>query len=393
MLPNEINLPSSSVFFESEHPPVISDKELMEILKSDIILDLLREPSIIIINDHHRSTPSGRILRILAKLYASTAKVDYIVIAGGTHEEPTDEQLTRLTSRVEEIFDCEILIHDPLEEEVELVYLGVTSRGTDVKVHPVLLDYENILCINSVEPHYFAGFTGGVKSIIPGLAAKSTVEQNHAWALSEESGPTLIEKNPLQQDLREGLSLLDKVIHGIQIVNFQNEIFHISVGELERSFEDARAASLEIYARKSTVLFDIIVSIVYPPLDRSLYQAQKGIENTRQILKPGGEMILVAKCEKGIGNSAFFDRLNQFSSPSEVMEGITIEEYKFGDHKAFKFASLASTSKIVLAGELTPDEATRVFATAISMHDLEDHLQSAAVDGKNIAVVLDSGAL
>jgi len=394
VLPVEINLPQSADIYEANHPTTTLDKlELAEKLATPELRELLSQPSIIIINDHHRSTPTGRILEVLAELYADQAQLDYIVIAGGSHDEPSDKQLSKLTHKTEELFDCELLIHDPKEEEIELTYLGTTSRGTEVKVHPVLLDYNNIICINSVEPHYFAGFTGGVKSIIPGLAALSTIEKNHSWALSADSWPGNVETNPLQLDLWEGADMLEKKFFGIQLVNFQDEIFTLELGELKTAWKAAVEFSKSVYITTVKRKYDVIVSIVYPPLDRSLYQAQKGIENTRQALKDGGEMILVANCEDGIGNSAFYETLKQFDTPSEIIGSIKQEEYQFGDHKVYKFATLAASSQLTFVGDLSLGQAKTVFGKSIRFDELEDYLNSLVQAGKKIALVLDSGSL
>ena len=138
---------------------------------------------------------------------------------------------------------------------------------------------------------------------------------------------------------------------------------------------------------------DLVLSVVYPPLDRSLYQAQKGTENTRQILKKGGQMILLARSPEGIGNTAFYETMLKFENPRQVVENLTRETYNFGDHKAVKFATMKLEGELFLVGNFSESECKNVFAEYLDINHLEEHLREFSKQGKSIAVVLDSGIL
>jgi nickel-dependent lactate racemase len=125
-------------------------------------------------------------------------------------------------------------------------------------------------------------------------------------------------------------------------------------------------------------------------LNRSLYQAQKGIENTRSALKDGGTIILLADCIEGIGNTAFYNTIKSFTDIKLILEKITQKEYRFGDHKVYKFATLAMNSELILISNLTVEETKNVFATKMDINYLQEYLFELSPKSE-IAVVLDAG--
>ncbi len=394
MLPEEINLPVGIKIFQPnfEHSKPLDVSEIESVFKKSDFENIIKNhSSLLIINDQFRSTPSVQILRAIFKLYGTDHKIGGIAIATGTHVAPTDDQIEILTRGYHKKLNCPLFIHDSKSEDLK--YIGTSKRGTEYRINPIIFDYEYIIAINSVEPHFFAGYTGGIKSVVPGLAAYDTVEKNHSWALDENSYPTSLNNNPVQLDLWEAIKFIDQKLIGIQMVNIHNEIYHLSIGALKASFNEAVKFSNKIYTHKLDEKVDVVVSVVYPPLDDNLYQAQKGIENTRSVLKEGGEMILLALCEGGIGSNAFYDTICSYDNPDDVISTITREKYKFGDHKVMKFATLVKNNKLSLITELSDKEIKSVFANRIEIEFLEYYLDKLSDENKSIILVLDSGTL
>ncbi len=392
----DINLPQTIDIYEPKKPEhELSQNEIIQYLSDRDIIELLKRDNIlIIINDHHRSTPSYRILEAIYHIIDKnniTHGIDTIAIATGTHDPPDTKKIRELTHNVEKKLGCKLLVHNC---KGELNYLGVSSRGTPYYINPIVLNAKTIITINSVEPHYFAGFTGGIKSIIPGLAGYNTIKRNHSWALDSRSYPTSVENNPLQLDLWEIFDFIpNDNIYGIQMVSASDKIYHISFDKLRLAFNETVDASKKMYAFKIKQTYDIVISLIYPPLDRSLYQAQKGIENTRMLLKKGGEMILIAKCDDGVGNTAFFETISKYNNPQDLISDITRENYEFGDHKAYKFATLVIENKLKLVTDLDLNIVKKVFADKISINSLESYLMENSFEGKSIALIIDSGAV
>ncbi len=349
------------------------------------------ESTLVVINDAHRSTPSKEILEVMDEL---GIPYEAIAIATGSHAPPTENELRNLlpTSALE---TKNLIIHEGNQAIENYTYYGITSRGTPIFMNKIIEKYKQILCINSVEPHYFAGFTGGVKSLIPGLASVKTIEKNHSWALSPLSLPTVTVSNPLFEDLWEAFGLLcvENVL-GIQLISTASEIYHISVGNLKGSFEQATEIAKKVFTTSFSEKFDLVIAKVEGAIARSLYQAQKGLENTRQALKEGGTIVLLAECHEGIGNKAFYQTLSKFKDPAEVVSSLSIEKYRFGDHKASKFASLSLSGKLYVVSQgLTEEEVENVFATKITETQLEGMIHNHLQDGERVLIVEDAGNL
>ncbi|MHA1563459.1 MAG: lactate racemase domain-containing protein [Promethearchaeota archaeon] len=327
----------------------------------------IRENSLIIVNDHDRSTPTTKIVNLLRNAGILTKPTNFI-IASGTHKFPESINPIKFTGARD---GDKVIIHD-CDDEEKLIYLGKTKNGTEVAVNKLLLEAEDIITVNSVEPHYFAGFTGGIKSIIPGLASRKTIEKNHSLAIKPESCILETVNNPLYGDLWEGGNLLKSLqkIQSIQIVNHNEQIFHMSVGTLQNAFSQAKYQSFKIYGTPMNKKVDHIISFVANPLNRTLYQAQKAMENTKNVLKDNGTFTLIAKCDRGIGNPLFFNRMKSLQTPDRILESISYENYKFGDHKAYYWAELTKRARLFYIGDISSSEASDAFMEKITFNQL-----------------------
>ncbi len=359
----------------------IPDNELISILQK---IKPIRENSLIIVNDHDRSTPTAKIVNFLRRAGILTKPTNF-VIATGTHKFPKDIDLIQFTGARG---DDKVLIHD-CDDEENLISLGETKNGTKIAVNKILLEFEDIITINSVEPHYFAGFTGGIKSLIPGLASRKTVENNHSLAIKPESCILKTDGNPLFEDLWEGGKLLKSLqkIQTIQIINYNEEIFHMSVGSLQNTFNQAKKESFNIYGTCLSKKVDHIISFVANPLNKTLYQAQKAMENTKNVLKDSGSFTLIAMCDRGIGNPLFFNRMKSLQTPDKIIESISYENYKFGDHKAYYWAELAKRSRLFYIGSISRSDASDAFMEKITFNQLLTKIKKCIE--KNQTILID----
>ena len=344
---------------------------LSEVLLSEELQKLPLNPipkdTLIIINDHDRSTPSAYIIGLLRKLEILVHPVTFI-IASGTHTPMGIEEAIKISGKIDQ---DRVLIHD-CRNEKDLVSIGATSRGTEISVEKIYTESKDVITINGVEPHYFAGFTGGVKSIIPGLAARDTVVGNHRWAITPESKILRTKGNPVFEDLWEGAALIRPLeeIASIQVVNHGDEIFYFGVGNLPDTFHSATDAALRIFGAPLKEKVDRIISFVADPLNKTLYQSQKAMENTKFVLKDGGTFVMVADAEKGVGNPLFFERLEALKTPKNIVNTLTFDNYRFGDHKAYYWAELADRVELQYVGQLSQDLVSKAFMKKITGEEL-----------------------
>ena len=327
---------------------------------------------LIIVNDATRPTPTSTVLdAIWDDIKAIPLK---FIIATGAHRGPSQEEYIQIFGSHYENIKDKIVVHDALKDE-EMVYLGNSSNGTEMFVHEEGVKAHKIIIIGSVEPHYFAGYTGGRKSFLPGIASYKTIEQNHKLALVPEACALALEGNPVHEDMIDALKVVKKEIFAIMTVLDKNhKIYAVTAGDIHASFYAAIERANEVFCAPIKKKADIVVSVVKFPADIDLYQAQKGIDNAKLALKKDGILILVAKCRCGIGGKAFADLLGSCDTPQEVLD--TIEEgYKLGYHKAAKMAEIGLWAEMWGVTDIPDDEIEKLFIRPF--HSLQEALDTA----------------
>jgi nickel-dependent lactate racemase len=234
-----------------------------------------------------------------------------------------------------------IFHHDARDPE-QLQHLGETSRGTPIWVNKRVCAATRLVLINSVEPHYFAGYTGGRKTLFPGVAGFETIQGNHRLALDPAANILALEGNPVHEDLVEAQQALGgKDIYSIQMVlDRQHRIHSAHAGDLNESFLAAVKHADDHYVVDIEASAPIVVAVAGYPMDYDLYQSQKAMENGSMALEEGGILILVSKCRHGIGDETFFNLLSRASTPQAALRSIE-GKYVLGYHKAARLAHIA----------------------------------------------------
>lgn len=299
----------------------------------------------VIVNDATRRIPTSRILKML--LERIPAESMEILIATGTHRAPTDGEIDYILGDTRGFFEGRIFIHDCYADK-SLVELGRTSRGTRIIISKKLAAAEAVICINSVEPHFFAGFTGGRKSFVPGMAAFETIVANHSHAKSEHAKSLNLENNPLHLDLEEAMATVSRMpIFSIQmILSRQGDIIGLHCGELHESFMRAADEARQAYRIPIDRYYDIVIAIGEPPLDNNLYQLQKGQEHGVEAVADGGILIVVGACCEGIGSPYFVQLAEDYPTPQSALSERALADDRFGIHKLIKSAMRLEKIKI-----------------------------------------------
>ena len=291
-----------------------------------------------IVNDGTRPTPTCKVLDALAERMDLT-KARYL-IATGTHRAPTEEEHRFIFGG--QYDKLRPLIHSHDSKKDKCVLLGRSKNGTEMEVNEMAVNADRLVIITSVEPHYFAGYTGGRKSFLPGVASYKTVEQNHLLAMRNEAQALVLDGNPVHEDMMDALKVVkDKKIFAIQIVmDRHQDIYKVVVGEFDGSFNKAVTYANEVFSVKIKEKADVVVSVAPYPMDVDLYQSQKALDNGKWALKEGGTIIMVSKCREGSASGSFLNQLSLSNDPKEVLSNLA-KEYKLGYHKAAKMAEIA----------------------------------------------------
>jgi nickel-dependent lactate racemase len=338
---------------------------------------------LVIVNDATRPTPTKKILEFI---FDALSKTDFnFIIATGAHRGPTDEEYAQIFGSFYEKIRGRIIVHDARADQ-DMVFLGTSTNGTPMHVNKAGIEADKIIIISSVEPHYFAGYTGGRKSFLPGIAGYKTIEQNHKLALSPEAKALALDGNPVHEDMMDAIKTVKQEIFSIMtVLNKHHKVYATCCGHIHDSFHAAITLANEVFAAPLKEKADIVVSVVKFPQDIDLYQAQKGIDNAKLALKKGGILILVAKCRHGIGGKAFADLLGSSDTPKAALD--TIEKgYVLGYHKAAKMAEIGLWAEMWGVTDVAPEIISKLFIRPFSY--LQDAVDAALLKKGPDATVL-----
>ena len=356
----------------------IGTKRLSEIAKPN-------DKVAIVVDDVTRPTPSYLMVTpLLDELNKAGVKDEDItlIFACGTHRGVKPEEMQKLIGE-EALKRVKAVNHDCKAKDH--VYLGKTSFGTKVSVNKVFAEADVRILTGDVELHYYAGYGGGRKSILPGVSSAETIQSNHAMLLHPKSKTGMLEGNPVHGDMVEAAKLA-KVDFVLNIVtNQKQELVKAFAGDLEQTFYEGVKLVDEMYKvpieRRAEV---VIVSAGGHPFDIDLYQAYKGVDSALDAVKKGGAIILVAECPEGHGNEVFYDWMTKFKDATEMEKEIK-KRFLLGGHKAYYLTKALQKVQIILVSVMPDYYAVNVFKlkTARALNDaLRDAFDVAGSNAK-----------
>ncbi len=287
------------------------DRALQAPIGSPRLCDMVRGKKniVIIASDHTRPVPSRIIMpRMLAEIRRGAPEATVrILIATGCHRGTTKEEL--IAKFGEDIVQNEeIVIHD-CADRAHMVSLGILPGGGELILNDVAVQADFLCAEGFIEPHFFAGFSGGRKSVLPGVASRETVLANHcADFLDHPCARTgVLTDNPVHTDMlyaakKANLAFIVNVVLGAD-----KEILHAVAGDCEAAHR-AGVDFLNRYARVDAIPADIAISTNGGyPLDQNIYQAVKGMTAAEATVKPGGVIIMLAATADGHGGQTLYD--------------------------------------------------------------------------------------
>jgi nickel-dependent lactate racemase len=312
----------------------------------------------IIASDITRPSPSSKLLPpLIEELSAGGVSLADIrvVFALGAHRKHSAEEMKRLVG--ERVFSRVTCVDHRADNCIDV---GHTRSGTTVEVFKDIPEYDVLVCTGNIEPHYMAGYSGGLKAILPGVCSRNTIEQNHRMMTQSGSRAGKIDGNPLRGDIDDVSNLInvDMIVNTIQ--DDKRRIVKVVVGDPIMAHRKGAEYSDMIYKVKVAQPADIVITSPGGfPRDINLYQAQKALENARQATKRGGIIILVAECREGSGDPIFQKWLSEASSPNEVVDRIS-KRFVLGGHKAAAFASVMREHQVYLVSSMSTELVNRM---------------------------------
>lgn len=316
----------------------------------------------IAVNDKTRPAPHEVILPpLLERLHRIGIHDERITIlvATGTHTPLTDMEIRNLLP--EDIVErYRVETHD-CDNAGALISLGTTRRGTPVWVNRRFYEADLKIVTGDIEPHHFAGFSGGVKTAAIGLTARKTINTNHRWLLDENSAIGIYETNPLRQDIEDIGAMIGVDFALNMILNPEHKVVYALAGAPLLVMEAGIPMVRRFAETPVHGLYDLVVaSAGGHPKDINLYQAQKALTFASMITKPGGTIILAAACVEGTGSAGYERFMEGVHSHGEVLEKFNQTGFEVGPHKALQIARVAMQKRIILVSEMSEDITVRL---------------------------------
>ena len=269
-----------------------------------------------------------------------------VVLALGSHRTHTDAEKKKLLG------ECYGAVRCVDSSDEGYVHMGVTPSGTPVDIAKAVAEADFRICMGNIEYHYFAGYSGGAKAIMPGVSTRDAIQANHRHMVEDGAVAGRLEGNPLREDIEASLSCcpVDFILN--VVLDEHKQIVRAVAGDVTLAHREGCRFLDKFYRKEIPQLADIvIVSQGGAPKDLNLYQTQKALDNAKHAVKPGGIVVLVGSCREGLGEKTFEEWMTGAQTPEELVDRIR-RDFKLGGHKAAAIALVLRNADIYLVSEM-----------------------------------------
>ncbi len=365
----DVELPDSADVLSPERTPAMARPDaavreaLLRPLGSRPLSDLLRPSDrvAIVISDVTRPVPNQTLLPpILETLSAAGIANEYVVIVNGTgmHRPCTaDELATMLGSDILERY--RVVQHDA-RDGGSLTFLGTSTRGAEICLNAEYLRADVKILTGFVEPHIFAGYSGGGKAVLPGVAGADIVMSNHGAEMIGHPKATWCETegNPIFEEMREvGLASRPTFLVNVTL-NERREVTGVFAGEMQAAHEAGMAQAGRQAIQTISRRYDIVVSTnMGYPADINFYQSVKGASVGTCAVREGGAIVLAAECSDGLGHGDFVDLLTSEATPAALLDKVCAPGFAQYDQWSVQgWAMVHRQADVYLHSSLSPEQ-------------------------------------
>ncbi len=379
LTPNEaeIGLTGSEEVYRSMKEP-IGLPPLREVVKKG-------ETVAIITSDITRPIPSYKVLPAVLDELSAAGIPDSditIVFALGSHGGHTEERMRYMVG--DAVYDRIRCIDSDVNDAV---HVGTTSRGTPVDIFRPVVEADRRICLGNIEYHYFAGYSGGYKAIMPGVSTWDAIQANHSAMVDPDACAGRLEGNPVREDIEESGKILgvDYIVN--VVLDAKKEIIRSFAGDPILAHREGCKFLDSFYKVKIPQQADIVVvSAGGFPKDINMYQAQKALDNAKHAVKDGGIIVWIASCKEGLGEKHFEQWLTGHEKSSDMITHIKTD-FVLGGHKAAAIAMVLERARIFFVSDLPHDFVKKVFLEPYS--DIQTAIDAAIEEkGKDAKIVV-----
>jgi lactate racemase len=340
-----------AAFEEAVRRPIAS-RPLDELAKSN-------DTVAIVIADITRPSPSERLVPWLMAELSHVPRENFVIVNGtGSHRANTREELVRMLGA--EVVETVRIVNHNAFDDATLTHLGRTSYGGEVWVNNDYLRADVRIATGFIEPHFFAGFSGGPKGVVPGVAGIKTIMHLHNAEMIGHPNSTwaLLEGNPVQGQIREAVAMAPPHFMVNVAVNTQRQITAVWAGHYIEAHEVGCRFVAEHATRPVEEPFDIVITTNSGyPLDQNLYQTVKGMSAAARIVRPGGAIVAVSECSDGLpAHGNYKDLLRMRSTPQDLLAMIEAPGFALYDQwQAQSQALVQQRAEVYLCSSLPAD--------------------------------------
>jgi len=344
--------PASAIRDAIRNP--IDSKPLREIVKPGQTVTFL-------VNDNTRVANSNVFMPVLLDELNSVGVPDddmRILFALGSHRALTHDEMVELVG--EETAGRVKMYNPDCKDESQFVYFGTTSRGTKVSFHKLAAEADHIICTGSIVHHFFSGFGGGRKALLPGVAAYETIRHNHSLMLDPNSGLGILHGNPVYEDQIEGTEMRRPSFLINVVLNEKEEFVGVFAGDYIKAHLEACRFVETVYSPVLDQAADLVIASAggYPK-DINLYQLQKTMDNAWLAVREGGVIIILGECCEGSGSAVAEQAMRECSDPDRMAEKLRAN-FQLGAHKSYAIARLMKKAGYILVSSM-PEDLSRLF--------------------------------
>ncbi len=318
----------------------------------------------IVTSDITRPCPTWQIMpALLRHLYAAGVKREDItlVFALGSHRHHTPEEMQHLAG---DLAYNEITCVDSNPDDC--INLGVTKSGTPVDITRVVAEADRRICLANIEYHYFAGYSGGAKSIMPGVSNRAAIQSNHSMMVRPEAHAGRLAGNPIREDIEEAAAIcgIDYIVN--VVLDEHKQIIKAVAGDVTAAHRAGCAFLDTLYRKEIAKKADIVlVSQGGAPKDLNLYQTQKALDNAKHAVRDGGVIVLIGSCKEGLGEKTFQQWIEEAACPKDLIDRVQAD-FKLGGHKAAAIAMVLENADVYLVSEMPEELTKKCFLTPFS---------------------------
>lgn len=327
----------------------------------------------IAVNDKTRPVPHEHLLPPLLEALSAIGIPDTAIrffIATGTHTPMTQDEFSRVLPA--DIVRRYAVVSHHCNDKTNLGFLGTTTRGTPIWVNQQYYSADLKIVVGNIEPHHFAGFSGGYKTAAIGLTGRETITNNHKMLIEPDARIAEFDKNPLRQDIEEIGNAIGVQFALNAILNGEKKIVHAVSGSPRAVMQSGIPLSRSVCQVPIPPggPYDLVIaSVGGAPKDINFYQSQKALTHAALLVKEHGVIILAAECPEGSGSQSYEAYMDGIATPAEVFEKFRRTGFQVGPHKAFQVARIASQAQIILVSNMADGLVSKLMLTPASSLD------------------------